>query len=365
MDLFAAAVTDDEPAGIPTGFDPFHAPKPKRKSTRTSPATPAMVREVESNDDGNLSPGDQHRTCGDHRQWIRPSETRFWHSSWANRRQKILRGMEAAGYPEGRIERFVNCGSFTRIVEDADTGDLRARASHCHDRFCTRCCKAKALLIADNLEKRIAEERCDYLHIVLTTKHNQRPLGEQIDAIYKNFKKLRTGKLFRNCVDGGAAFLQVHVAKSDELWHVHFHILGRGKWLDAFELAYAWLKITGDSYNVDVSKVRDAKKAVREVCRYAAKPVDGDTTNDPQKLAELMRAMTGRRVCFTFGKWRKYQLTKNPELDPEKRWIDHGPLDAWIARAAAGEEHAKHVISVVLARVSQRRGPPDLFDHDL
>jgi hypothetical protein len=361
MELFAEDNAQPPRGKFAAWVNPFGDRARRKTKTRTMPAKPTSVRVVDSNAETKLSPAGDRRTCGDHRHWITPREERFRHGHWMNRRLKIVRGMEAAGYNEGRLERFINCGSFSTVVQDVDTGEAWVRGSCCHDRFCSPCTRARALLIADNLEAKIKDDTSDYLHVVLTMKHRQEELGPQIDRLFKSFARLRTRKLFRNCVDGGAAFLQLHVSDNDGLWHVHFHLLARGQYLDKFQLSSEWLLITGDSSNVDVSKVIDARKAVKEVCRYAAKPVDSDTLEDPDKLAEMMRALTGRRLCFTFGSWRLYALTRKAPADPEQRLEVLGRLDDLVQRAEAGEQHAKQVLEILFTRSHPRTGPPDLY----
>jgi hypothetical protein len=292
---------------------------------------------------------------------LTPAEESFRHGGWATRRAKMLAGMEAAGYSEGRLERFKCCGSLATVEQEKSTGELRVRASYCKDRWCRPCGNARVRLIADNLRKKLDGSR--HLHIVLTKKHKAEPLAGQVTELYKRFSKLRKKKLWKNAVDGGATFLQCHVSEADGLWHVHLHTIARGKWLDARELSAAWLKVTGDSDNVHVSAINDDDAVVREVTRYAAKPVDGDTTDDPDALAELMRALTGRHLCFTWGRWRGWKLTEMPPDDRSKVWVVLGRLDELAVRAKAGEEHAKKVIELLLKKKQPANAPPALFNH--
>jgi hypothetical protein len=286
-------------------------------------------------------------------------EESFRHGSWHVRRAKILAGLTAAGYPTARIERFRCCGSQAYVEQEAESGALRVRASYCKDRWCQPCSRARVLNMADNLAGRLAGD--SHLHIVLTTKHTRSPLVDQVTAVFKNFARLRSKRFWKQAVDGGATFLQVHVGETDGLWHVHLHTIARGKWLDARTLSAEWLKVTGDSSNVHVSRVDGDARVIREVTRYAAKPVDGDTTDDPDALAELMRALNGRHLCFTWGKWRGWKLTAQRPDDRSKTWNTIGRLDDLAARAQAGEEHAKIIITLLLTKKHPANAPPRLF----
>ena len=125
-----------------------------------------------------------------------------------------------------------------------------------------------------------------------------------------------------------------------------------------------WLKITGDSSNVHVSRVDGDDRVIREVTRYAAKPVDGDTTDDPEALAELMRALTGRHLCFTWGRWRGWKLTAIAPDDRKRSWSTVGRLVDVVGRARAGEVHAQTILTLLLTRKAPANGPPTLFPVD-
>jgi hypothetical protein len=152
------------------------------------------------------------------------------------------------------------------------------------------------------------------------------------------------------------------VSERDGLWHVHLHAIGESYYLDALELSTVWHGITGDSTNVSVSRIHDGRAIAREVTRYVAKPVDGNTTNDPEKLAEMMRALTGRRLCSTFGNWRGWKLTAREEPDPDERWEDRGSLVELTHLARTGDAHAQWLLDVLWRRICPINGPPALFD---
>ncbi len=288
-----------------------------------------------------------------------PEELDFRHSGWWERRKKIFAGMTAAGFPNSRLERFANCGTDAIVCVHEETGEPRLRATYCHDRNCQPCSRAKALLIADNVQERLHGGK--HLHIVLTKKHNACPLGDQVTLLYKQFKTLRGRPLWKQSVHGGCAFLQCHRSKHDGLWHVHFHVIGTGVWLDKHALSDEWRTVTGDSDNVDVSAVADTQAAAREVSRYAAKPIDGFTVNDPDSLAEVMRATSGRHLCFTFGSWRGHRLTKREVSEDARNFRPAGRLSWYILLASQGDVYASEVIRVLKRQSHPATGPPHLF----
>jgi hypothetical protein len=321
-------------------------------------------------------------------------ELDFRHSHWWARRQRILAAMDTAHLPAARIDRFTNCGSDAFAYEDLDTQDVTIRANYCHDRWCQPCATARALMIADNVEKHLVNRR--FRHIVLTMMHDTTPLAEQVSRLYANFKSLREKRVWlgrpahprkmpkrirtdkiksqrwlaakaraefswSDLVDGGCAFLQLHVSQHDGLWHVHFHILAAGSFIPQRQLSQAWLRVTGNSSNVHISEVKDVQGAAREVARYAAKPADGFTTSDPHALAEIMRAANGRHLCFTFGDWRGHRLTKIPKRDETKRWRPLMRLTQLIELASRQDRWAIGVFLRIRTRTTPTTGPPHLF----
>lgn len=267
--------------------------------------------------------------------------------------------MTHAGFTAARLDRFDNCGADATVWVHEESGDYKLRASYCHDRWCQPCARARALQIADNVREKIEGEH--YLHIVLTLKHRASPLADQVDRLFRSFKKLRATATWSNAVDGGAAFLQTHVSKNDGLWHVHFHIIGRGRWLENEQLRREWLRITTDSHDVDVSQVHGAAGAAREVSRYASKPVDGFTINDADSLAEIMRAVQGRHLCFTFGRWRGHRLTARRIPTDSASWRPAGFLSEYIKSAARGNPLAAIVLAALQRANTPTTGPPHLF----
>jgi hypothetical protein len=350
-----------------------HIQKRGRIRQRDLTPTNAPVGVVDLTATTKSSPGDNARTstAGDWRETPEADELEldFRHRGWAEKRALVTQAMQQAGYPAARLDRFRNCGAAARVLEHVATGEFKTRAFYCHDRFCEKCGQARTLRIGDNLIGQLRSTDAIGVHVVLTTRHKDTPLADQVSKIKKDFKKLRNDALWRHAIKGGAWFLQLHVARSDGLWHVHLHIIGecvryagQPAWLDALRLSMKWHEITGDSDNVHVRRIHDAESVAREVCRYAAKPADGNSTSDPDKLAELMIALNGSRLCNTFGSWHSFALAKQlPAEDPEQ-WLDHGPLVDLIWRARRGERWANVVLDRLWSRTLPKTGPPALFD---
>jgi hypothetical protein len=275
-------------------------------------------------------------------------ELRWRHSHWWARRQKVLQAMTAAQVSWKKIERFTHCGACARVVFSATLNKRRITASYCHDRHCEPCMRAKANLLATNLEKKLAGKAAGrFRFITLTLLHTQAPLKQQLDRLIKCFRKLRSGKLWKTAVAGGAATIEVKLAETTaadagHLWHPHLHIVVDSHWINQAELSAEWHRITGDSYIVDIQKLDDAHAAAFYVAKYISKGTNAAVWNNDTAALEWMKATKGVRTCLTFGSWRGMKLTEKP-TDPGD-WTDEGGLEELIVRATEGENHASIVL---------------------
>ena len=86
-------------------------------------------------------------------------------------------------------------------------------------------------------------------------------------------------------------------------WHPHVHMLVLlNDWIDQEQLSETWHEITGDSFVVDVRRVKKSKefgyaKAAAEVCKYALK--FGDLS--VEKTWEAFKVLKGKRLTGSFG----------------------------------------------------------------
>ena len=269
------------------------------------------------------------------------AELSFRHSGWSRHRAAVYRAMIAVRVPEPRLERFAFCGHAAWVYRTTGPNpEYRLKASYCHDRYCLPCQVSRAQQLAASLFAQLPAGRLAF--ITLTIKHSPLSLAEQLDFLLASFRKLRSSKLWRAASDGGVAFLEVKMSKDRTSWHPHLHIIASASWIPQSDLAAEWHRITKTSYMVDIRPVSDRQKVKRYVTAYASKPMSYAPTNNPAKLQESITALRGRRLCFTFGSWRKFKLIDRPE--PEE-WIPICSLLQLMARAKAGETFACNVLA--------------------
>jgi hypothetical protein len=271
----------------------------------------------------------------------RPDDVAFRHSHWARTRARVRAQLRTA-FPRGRrAGRFADCGQSAWVFRHAgDPGRFKVASDTCRDRWCRACQRDRGRVIARNLAPRLTD--LEVRLVTLTLRHRDQALRHQVDRLYAHFRTLRRAPFWRDAVDGGVGFLEVKWNPGERRFHPHLHALVVGRWISQKRLADEWRRVTGDSFVVDVRLVRDPADVAHYVVKYASKPGDTKLFRSPEALLHAMRALHGRRTCFTFGVCRGWQLTAQPDTD---EWILVGSLGCIRDRAADGDPEAFELLA--------------------
>jgi len=202
--------------------------------------------------------------------------------------------------------------------------------------------------------------------LTLTLRSDQEPLKDLLRKLYKCFGRLRRVKPCKGRLRGGVAFCEVKWSERASRWHPHLHVIYEGTYIPKDQIADAWHRITGDSYIVDIRTINDHLHAGRYVAKYISKPLSSTYLNRPDRLDEAIDALTGRRMCTTFGTWRGWPLFKKP--DPVD-WEPVAPLSEIRQKAAQGDPWALAILKALQETPrwkpeNQRSPPEDLPPHD-
>lgn len=267
----------------------------------------------------------------------------FRHSGWAHNRRLVYAALKRTMQTVPRITAFASCGAFAYVYQSVKPPyEYRLGGSSCRDRFCVPCAAERSRNLAANVLDALDLEPARFL--TLTLKTNDGPLATQIDRLYSCFSVLRKRHLWRSRVTGGCAFTEVKWSRKTDAWNVHVHCIIHGAFLPKWELSKAWHEITGDSMIVDLRVIRDRGHITRYVTKYASKPFDNTFVNRQPLFDEVIRAMHGRRLCFTFGTWRGIRLT---ELPVPGDWVNLGSFHDVVCRARDGEPGALQAITYI------------------
>jgi hypothetical protein len=267
-----------------------------------------------------------------------PWETEFRHVQWSAVREKVRHALGASGTSTKALDRFDNCGAECLVEWSTDLQKYRLRASFCRCRHCQPCQKAKAGLIAKNLKDKLQEgvkQAGDrFRFITLTLRHSKRPLTEQIKKLYSTWRTLRRSKIWKDSQRGGAVMFEVKLNDKKE-WHPHLHIMSEGDFIRQDRLANHWMKLTGDSFVVHVTKIDSEKDVAAYVSKYVAKGVPDDIWSNTQLAIEWAVASKGLHTCATYGTWRGFKILK---VDPSTVATDWKPIGLLTTIARQAEE---------------------------
>lgn len=264
------------------------------------------------------------------------SDVAFRHSGWQHDRSLIRDALDRVGVGQGRLDRWDTCGAYAWVVRHpTERGRLKIVASFCHDRFCKPCALTRSRLVVANLRGYLVPKT--YRFLTLTLRSDKETLTELIDKLYRCFRRLRSGPLCKGRLRGGIAFLEVQWMHDTQRWHPHLHVICEGTYLPKEQLKAEWLRITGDSYVVDIRSAGDLNVVTGYVTKYASKPMTRSFFMDAARLDEAIRALSGRRMFTTFGTWRGWPLLKCTDTT---EWEPVAPLSEIRSRAANGDTWA-------------------------
>ena len=211
-------------------------------------------------------------------------------------------------------KQYSRCRTDAWVVQHEDTLELRIASRKCNQRWCPMCQKTKRWIITDSVKVWAAKQK-HLKFLTFTLKSTADSVEDQTTRLYKSFIKLRRTAFFKNKVSGGVWFFQMTVNKSSGLWHPHIHVLVDADYIPKRMLKAAWLKITLDSYVVDIRKVSNPEKAAEYVARYATIPADLLSCTVAQGSA-LVIGLKGRRMCGCFGSARGMALRPRAQDEP-------------------------------------------------
>ena len=270
-------------------------------------------------------------------------EIAFRHSGWHALRDRVYSALLAVGVPTSRLDRFRCCGANAWVLRSRTNPEQYKIASdRCHDRFCIPCANLRSRTIAANVRFSLSGKPARF--VTLTLADDDDAPEATIRKLVSCFSRLRARKLWKRTQEGGCCFVEIKRSSNADRWNVHLHIITEGRYMPQNELSKAWKAITGTSYIVDIRAVKNAEHAAKYVTKYASKPMDPSVTRNPNHLAAAVRALTGRRLCTTFGTWRGMTLTAEPTDDV---WEAVAPLAEVIERAARGDVFSIAMLTIL------------------
>lgn len=191
------------------------------------------------------------------------------------------------------------CGEVARLYLDPDKHQVRTILHRCRQRICPWCTHHRTARAKAQIQRIIATLQSPRA-VVLTARSNNTPLDEQIRALRKAFKALRTSKRWKDLVTGGVYTLEVTYNPRSETWHPHVHLIMGGQFFPQALLSALWKKATRDSPIVWIKAVQPGDSAAMELAAYIGKPPK-IAAMPARRLRDYVAATRGCRMLQTFG----------------------------------------------------------------
>lgn len=218
--------------------------------------------------------------------------------------------------------RLRSCGNYLLFRDYYTVNKVRLHAaSFCNKHLlCPLCAIRRGAKLVQAYMQKLAVIKAEnpnlkaYL-VTLTVKDGD-DLGERFHHLHRSVQRLhktRTrqgqGQFNESCKASGAVWsYEFKRGKNSGDWHPHVHAV----WLceekpDAVQLSKEWLKITGDSFVVDVTPFHDQDDVITgflEVFKYAVKFSDLPLEDN----WEGFKTLSGKRLIASFGVFRGVEV---------------------------------------------------------
>lgn len=233
--------------------------------------------------------------------------------------------------------RLGKCGNFLLFHNYYTLGETRLVKRHSCDvgLLCCGCAAIRAAKAAKAYQAKVehvmqGKRGLKPVFITYTVKNGE-CLRERMEHLQQAFRRildrrrdsLKKGRGFVELskLEGGVFSYEFTKNPKTGEWHPHVHMFAlANQWLDQEKLAQEWLGVTGDSFIVDVRRVKKDKqfgygKAFAEVCKYALKFSD----LSPSDTWQAFKILKGHRLSGSFGCLWGVEIPKSLEDDPIKK----------------------------------------------
>ena len=323
--------------------------KQHRPARRTPPDFPPLVHTSETS---LHSPPIWSEDAGPSR-W---DDVAWRHRGEGRYRSRIISAYHHLMLHDDKINRFVYCGHSAIVVRRRDgEPDYAVVANRCHDRWCKACSKDRSLRVGAAIANLIGDRPARF--ITLTYRSTPADgLGTLLDGLHDAFTRLRRCTLWMACVTHAVAVVETKWKPDTNRWHVHLHIIARGRYLAQDELSRQWHRVTGHSYVVDVRAVRSPQEAAKYLGKYVTKAVGDAVTHDQERLVEAIKALKGSRLVATYGLWRGVPLLG--PVTTAADWEFYDTLNEVFHRARNGSDVDRRLVCYLTG--NERDGYQDL-----
>lgn len=235
-------------------------------------------------------------------------------------------------------QKLQGCGNFLLFknfytIDQTKLSKFHVCNQHLLCPFCAGIRASRAIQkYTERIDQVLKENRKLKPVLITFTVLNGHDLRERSTHLMKSFRTLldrrrdyiKKGRGFNEfCKINGAMYSYENTYNEEtKEWHPHLHMFALlDDWIDQEQLCETWHEITGDSFIVDIRRVKKEKglgysKAAAEVCKYALKFGDLSVEN----TWEAFKVLKGKRLSGAFGCLWGVKIPENlaDELPDEK-----------------------------------------------
>ncbi|WP_447398527.1 protein rep (plasmid) [Acinetobacter baumannii] len=235
-------------------------------------------------------------------------------------------------------QKLLTCGNFLIFknfytIDQVKLTKFHACGQHLLCPFCAGIRASKAIQkYTERVDEVLKKNRKLKPVLITFTVKNGSDLAKTSAHLIKSFRTLmerrrdylKKGRGFNEfCKINGAMYSYENTFNNEtKEWNVHLHMFALlDDWIIQSELSEYWHSITGDSYVVDIRRIKKEKglgysKAAAEVCKYALKFGDLSVEN----TWEAFKALKGKRLSGAFGSLYGVKIPENlaDELPEDK-----------------------------------------------
>ena len=226
-------------------------------------------------------------------------------------------------------QKLNQCGNFLLFknfytIDQTKLAKFHVCGQHLLCPFCAGIRASKAIQkYSERVDEVLKQNRKLKPVLITFTVKNGSDLAERSNHLMKSFRTLldrrrdylKKGRGFNEfCKINGAmySYENTYNEKTGE-WHPHVHMFALlDTWIDQEHLSETWHEITGDSFIVDIRRVKKDKQygysnAAAEVCKYALKFGDLSVEN----TWEAFKILKGKRLSGAFGSLYGVKIPEN------------------------------------------------------
>jgi hypothetical protein len=196
---------------------------------------------------------------------------------------------------------------------------------------------------------RVVEHMREPAHLVLTFRHRQEPLPDQVRALRRAFGKLRRRPEWKGRVRGGFYSVEIKLSRADGLWHVHLHAVIDAAFIPQPELVRLWGECMDGGLCVWIRRVEKVRNVCYQVSKYVSKPPNVREWQGWQ-IRDWLDAVAGTRMIQGFGTCfgvDKVELPDRPVESPRTYAI---PVPRIVQLAGAGVEVGRDLAILIRRR---------------